>query len=172
MGAKRPNSSVEEIAAIYLDEDKLKTFMDFYDFLITNKFGKAKTGRTAGSSWAIQFKGKKIGHFCFHENAWSIDYFDLFSHNKWFEKCEAHLTAEMKDFILANIHTTSSCCIKGTCHSVENLTILGKRFDRRVCACRPILFLNPSDKALEYAKALALIGKAIITEAVECGRNQ
>jgi hypothetical protein len=167
MGEKRSNQSIEEIAASFLDEDKLKPFLDFYDFLKSNKLRKGKTGRTGISSWVIKYKNKKIGHFRFHGNLWSIDYFDLFSRNQWFEKCEKYLSAELKDFILTNINTTSSCCVKGKCHSVENRIILGKMFNSRVCACGPIMLINPDGKTLEYAKELVLMGKNIIAEMAE-----
>ena len=161
MGEKRANQSIEEIAASLLDKDKLKTFLDFYDFLSNNRLGKGKTGR---STWAIKYKNRRIGSFTFRGNLWSIRYFDFFYRIEWFEKCEKYLTAELKDFILNNINTTSSCCVKGSCHSVENKIILGKMFNSRVCACGPIMLINPDGKTLEYAKELVLIGKNIITE--------
>lgn len=164
MGEKRSDQSIEEIAASLLDEDKLKTFFDFYDFLNSNKFGKVKTGINA---WSIKYKNKRIGSFRFDGNLWLIRYFDLFQRIKWFEKCEKYLAAELKDFILTNINTTSSCCVKGICHSVENKIILGKLFNCRVCACGPIILINPDGKTLEYAKELVLTGKNIIAEMAE-----
>jgi len=164
MGEKRSNQSIEEIAASLLDEDKLRTFLDFYDFLKNNKLGKTRTGKTGIGKWTIIYKNKKIGHFNFCENLWSIDFFDLFSRNKWLEKCEKYLTAELKDFILTNINTTSICCVNKRCWSVENKIILGELFNSRVCACRPIELINPDGKTLEYAKELVLIGKNIIVE--------
>jgi len=167
MGEKTPNQNIEEIASIFLDENKLKTFLDFYDFLKNNKLRKAKTGRTGISKWTILYRNKKIGHFNFLENLWSIDYFDLFDRNKWLEKCDKYLTTELNKFILTNINTTSDCCVNKRCWSVENKIILGKLFNGRVCACRPIEIINPDGEALEYAKALALLGKNIITEMEE-----
>ena len=167
MDKKTSNQCIEEIAASLLDEDKMEAFFDFYSFLNINKLGKGKTGRKVEGSWAIKYKNKKIGHFRFHENSWSIDYFDLFQRIKWFEECEKYLTAELKDFILVNINTTSNCCIKGICHSSENQVILGERFNRRVCACCPIVLANPDGKPLEYAKELVLIGKNIVAEIME-----
>ena len=79
---KASNQCIEEFAASLLDEDKLKAFLDFYSFLSINKLGKVKTGRKEKGSWAIKHKNTKIGHFRFHENAWSIDYFDLFQRIK------------------------------------------------------------------------------------------
>jgi hypothetical protein len=164
MGEKRSNQSIEEIATRFLDEDKLKPFLDFYNFLNSNKLGKGKTGI---GSWAIKYKNKKIGHFRFHGNIWSINCFDLFPRNQWFEKCKKYLSAELKEFILTNINTTSSCCVKEKCHSVENRIILGKMFNSRVCSCGPIMLINPDGKTLEYAKELVLMGKTIIAEMAE-----
>ena len=164
MGEQRLNKNIEEIAASFLDENKLKTFLDFYDFLKKNKIGNAKTGRTGISKWTIVYKNKKIGHFNFYRNSWSIDYFDLFNRNNWFAKCEKYLSVEMKNFILSNINTTSNCCVNKKCWSVENKIILGKLFTGRVCACRPIEVFNPNGKTLEYAKGLVLAGQNIITE--------
>jgi len=93
-----------------------------------------------------------------------MSYFDLFSRNNWFEKCEKYLTAELKDFILNNLNTTSTCCVKRTCHNIEIKIILGKMVNSRVCACWPIVLNNPDGKTLEYAKELVLIGKNIIDE--------
>ena len=164
---KASNQCIEEFAASLLDEDKLKAFLDFYNFLNINKLGKGKTGRKVNGSWAIKYRNQKIGHFRLHENSWSIDYFDLFQRIKWFEECEKYLTAELKDFILANINTTSNCCIKGICHSIENQVILGEMFNSRVCACCPIMLVNPDGKTIEYAKKLVLIGKNIVAEIME-----
>lgn len=165
MGEKKSNQSIEEIAASLLDEDKLKNFLDFYEFLNSNKLGKRRTGRKPdGKKWAITYKNQKIGHFNYHRSLWTISLFDLFPRKKWFEKCEKYLTAELKDFILTNINTAASCCVKGVCHSSENIIILGKMFNSRVCACGPILLINPDGKTLEYAKDLVLIGKNIVAE--------
>lgn len=161
MGRKRLTQNVEETAASLLYEDELKTFLCFYEFLKSNKLGKGQTGK---NTWAINYKNKKIGHFSFRGNLWAIDCFDLFSRNKWFEKCEKYLTFELKDFILTNINTTSDCCVKGTCWSVENAIILGKMFNGRMCACRPIVLINPVGRTLENVKELVLIGKNIVSE--------
>jgi len=171
MRETRAKQSIEEIAASSLNEDKLKTFLDFYSFLHSNKLGKAKTGRKVNGSWAIKYKNRKIGHFHIGKDLWSIDCFDLFSRNKWFEKCEKYLTTELNDFILTNINTTSVCCVKGICHSVENRIIYGKMFNGRMCACKPINLENPDGKTLEYAKELVLIGKNIISDMMESNRN-
>ena len=64
MGEKRSKQSIEEFAARFLDEEKMKTLLDFNDFLITNKIGKVKSGK---STWAIKHKGKRICTFYFHE---------------------------------------------------------------------------------------------------------
>ena len=167
MGEKKSNQSIEEIASSLLDENKLKTFLDFYDSLNSNKLGKGNTGfnpKLNRYKWAIKYKNKRIGSFSFHGNFWSMSCFDLFSRNNWFEKCEKYLNAELKDFILTNLNTTSTCCVKRTCHSVENKIILGKIFNYRVCGCAPIKLIDPDGKTLEYAKELLLIGKNIIAE--------
>ena len=88
----------------------------------------------------------------------------MFNRNKWLEECEKYSTDKMRDFIISSINTTSDCCVNKRCWSVENKTILGKLFDGRVCACRPIIVHNPDGKTLEFAKELVLIGKNIITE--------
>jgi hypothetical protein len=123
-----------------------------------------KTGRKVNGSWAIQYKNKMIGSFVL-ESSWSLRFFNLFSRIQWFEKCEEYLSTEMKNFILTNINTTSACCLgEGKCHSVKNIIILGNEFNSRVCACRPIVLINPEGKTLEHAKELALIGKNVISE--------
>lgn len=164
---EKSSQSIKEIASCLLDENKLKTFLEFYDFLNSNKFRKGNTGFNPKANrykWAIKYKNKRIGSFLFHGNTWSISYFDLFNRSNWFEKCEKYLTAELKDFILTNLNTTSTCCVKRTCHSVENKIILGEMVNSRVCACGPIMLNNPDGKIFEYAKELVLIGKSIVTE--------
>ena len=165
MREKNATLSIEEIATGLFDGERLNHFLEFYDFLNRNKLGKRKTGRKASSfSWAITYKKQRIGGFSFHGNSWSIVFFNLFPAKEWFARCEEYLTAELKEVILANIDTTSNCCVKGICNSVENPIILGERFNGRVCACGPIKFIDPDDKTLKYAKELALIGKKIIAE--------
>lgn len=175
MEVNKSDQIIKEYAENCLNADKLKNFIDFLDFLKKNKLGKAKTGRKVNGSWAIQYKNKMIGSFVLGKidgydcgNSWSIRYFNLFSRNEWFEKCEKHLSAEMKDFVLSNINNTSSCCVvEGKCHPVENKIILGKMFTGKVCSCRPIKLNDPNGKTLEYAKELAIIGKTIIAETAE-----
>ena len=155
---------IVDYANTVLDKDKLNVFLDFYDFLSINKLGTRKTGRKINGSWAITSHNQRIGGLGFYENSWSIGFFNLFHTKEWFERCEKYLTAELKNIILANINTTSSCCVKEVCNSVKNKVILGKMFENRVCACVPIKFINPDDKTLVYAKELALIGKKVIAE--------
>jgi len=163
MIVNKSNQIIEEYAANCLDENKLKTFLKFFDFLNKNKFGKAKTGRKINGSWAYKYKNKMIGRFYLKKNSWGITYFNLFSRNEWFEKCQKYLSVELKDFVLTHVNTTAGCCERKSCHSVENKIILSKMFTSRVCACAPIYVNNPDGKTLEYAKELALIGKNIIT---------
>ena len=163
MGEENSTLDIENIATNLLDTDKLKEFLDFYDFLHKNKLGKKKTGRKISSySWAITYKSRRIGGFKFHGNSWTIGLFNLFPAANWFEKIGKYLNAELIDFILANINSTSSCCVKGVCHSVENKIILGRLFNNRVCGCETVKLINPDDKALKYVKELVLIGKEII----------
>ena len=175
MEVNKSNQIIEEYAANCLTEDKLKNFLDFLEFLNKSKLGKTKTGRKVNGSWAIQYENKMIGSFVLGKidgydrgSSWSISYFNLFSRNEWFEKCEKYLSAEMKDFVLSNINTTSNCCVvEGKCHPVENRIILGKMFTGKVCSCRPIKLSDPNGRTLEYAKELAIIGKSIIAETAE-----
>jgi len=160
----KSNQVIAEYAEKCLDKDKLKTFLEFCDFLSKNKLGIRKTGRKINGSWAIIYKNKMIGGFYISNNSWGIRYFNLFPRNDWFNKCEKYLSVELKDFILNNINTTAGCCINKTCHSRDNIIVLGKLFSERVCACVPIYIDNPNKKALEHTKELAMIGKNIIAE--------
>jgi len=105
----------------------------------------------------------------FYGDLWSVSLFHLFHTKKWFENCAKYLTDEIKDFILANINTASSCCVKGKCQSVENATILGKSFNGRVCGCSPFTIDNPDGKTLLYAKELTTICMNIFAEWLENG---
>jgi len=160
----RTNQIIIEYAANLLDEDKLINFVNFFDFLNHNKIGKNKTGRKINGSWAYTYKGKMIGRFYLNKNSWGITFFNLFYRIDWFEKCEKHITVAMKNYILSHINTTASCCVKKTCHSKENMIILGKTFNGRVCACAPMYVECPNGYTLKYAKELILIGKNIISE--------
>jgi|GEM_PF-3415674 len=159
------NITIEEMAAYYLDEDKLKAFSSFYDFLTDNKIGKRKSGKYTW--WAFTYKSKRIFTLTFYENSWRMVFFNLHQKDKWFEKIEKYLTPELKEFILKNISTDFKCCIKGQCNAIENRVILGKLFEKRTCACAPIGIFNPDADAIEYTKELALIGKKIISESTD-----
>jgi len=159
----KKNQIIKEYATSFLDEDKLIAFLSFYNFLNNNKLGIRKTGRKINGSWAITYKNKSIGRFNL-DSSWSINYFYLFFRNECSDKFEKYLSHELKDFILSNINTKAVCCVKGTCHSKENMTILGKTFNNRVCVCYPVILIDPNGKMLEYAKELVLIGKNIIAE--------
>ena len=163
MGEKRPNQRIEEIAASLLNEDKLKSFLEFYDFLKSNKLGIGKSGYR----WAVKYKNKRICSIRFDEDLWAINYFNLHASDKWFDKFEKYLTVELKNFILRNINTTGKCCVMGQCNSRENRIILGKKFTDRVCACGPIILHNPNGETLEYAKELVLMAKKAIAEVAE-----
>ena len=159
MSEKKITPKIEEIAADLLVEDKLKTFLEFYEFLNNNKISKVKTGI---NSWAIKYKDKRIGAFRFHGNLWLVSYFKSFTTEQWFEKCEKYLSVELKDFVLNNINPAPSGQCK-KCKGVENQIILKKAFNN-VCGCEPIKLINPDGKMLEYAKELLLIGKNIVDD--------
>ena len=169
MMGKRPMLGVAGIAEKKLDEEKLKNFLDFYDFLNAHELGTRKVVNRWGIRWSITYAGKKIGSFSIRGDSWSISFFHLFHTKKWFENCEKYLTNEMKGFVLANINTTSSCCVKRICQSVENATILGKSFSGRVCGCEPFTIDNPYGKTLLYAKDLTAICRDTFAEWLENG---
>jgi hypothetical protein len=161
---KRPMLNIAGIAEKNLDKKKKKNFLDFYGFLNEHALGTRKVVNRWEIRWSITCTGKKIGAFHVHDDSWSVSFFHLFHTKKWFDYCDKYLTDEMKEFILANINTTSNCCVKGICQSVENATILGKSFNRRVCACVPFIINNPNGKTLLYAKELTKMCKDIFSD--------
>ena len=168
MNEKSPMlGNIAGIAENKLDKDKLRNFLDFYGYINDHNLGTRKIVNRWEVRWTITCLGKKIGAFHLHDDSWSVSFFHLFQSKKWFENCEKYLIDEMKDFILANINTTSSCCVKGNCNSVENVTILGKLFNERVCVCSPFIIDSPEGKTLLYAKELTMICKnTFITEKI------
>ena len=131
--------------------------MDFYDYINEHELGTRKITNRFEIRWTITYKGKKIGAFHLHGDSWSVSFFHLFQTKKWFEYSEKYLTDEIKDFILANLNTTASCCVNKKCHSIENVTILGKMINERICVCSPFAINNPNGKTLSYAKELLTI---------------
>ena len=101
---KSSTLDIENIATNLLDTDKLKEFLDFYDFLHKNKLGK---------------KDRKNSSY-----SWTIGLFNLFPAVNRFEKIGKYSNAELIDFVSSNINAASGCCIKWVCHSVENKIIL------------------------------------------------
>ena len=134
----------------------MKNFLDFNQFLKSNKVSKGKTNK-AGTSWAVRYKGYMICHFRAYKDFWFISYF---KREELLENCEKYITGELKEFVLSNINTAPGC---GECKGRENQTILGKMFDR-VCGCHLLLLKNPDGKALGYAKELVLINKNIVDD--------
>jgi hypothetical protein len=167
MTEKRPMIGIAGIAEKKLGEDRLNNFLDFYNFLNNYKLGTRKVINRREIRWSITYTGKKIASFSVHGDSWSISFFHLFHTRKWFENCEKHLSDEIRSFILTNINTASSCCVKGICQSVENATILGKSFNGRVCGCVPFTINNPNGETLLYAKELTMICKVIFIEWLE-----
>jgi len=53
MSEKKANLKIEEFAASLLDEDKLKNFLDFNEFLKSGKVTKSSTGV---NGWAVRYK--------------------------------------------------------------------------------------------------------------------
>jgi len=157
MTEKRPMIGIAGIAEQKLDEDRLRDFLGFYDYINDLKLGTRKVINRFEIRWTITYTGKKIAAFHLNGDSWSVSFFHLFKAKRWFDYCEKYLTDEMKGFILANMNTSAGCCVKKRCQSVENVTLLGKYFNERVCGCSPFSINNPSGKTLLYAKELTTI---------------
>ena len=148
-------SKIAEIAETFLDGDKLKNFLEFNDFLKSNKVSKSatSTGKNGYQGWAVRYKAHMICHFRAYKDYWFISYFKSVDINK----CEEFLSNELKEFILENI--VSPLC--PGCKGHDNRIILGKKFDK-VCGCHLLHLKNPERQALEYAKELVVINKNIV----------
>ena len=151
-----------ELAGKLLDGDKLKSLLDFHEFL---KSIKVQKGQTGVKNLGVGYHSREICSLRLGEGFWYITYFkDYYRRAKLFEKCEKYFTGELKEFILENINTTpgivTSC---RNCDTPKNKVILGRMFDV-VCNCHQIVLKNPDGKTLEYAKEIVLIAKNVIDD--------
>jgi len=155
MAEQKPKPSIEEIAADFLDGEKLKNFLDFNESLKKKNLSKSatSTGKNGYQGWAVRYKGYMIAHFRAYKDYWFISYFKSVDINK----CEEFVSDELKEFILGNIVTPLCQGCKGH----DNRMILGKKFNK-VCGCHLLHLKNPEGKALEYAKELIVINKNIV----------
>ena len=156
MTEKKVKPTIEEIAASFLDGDKLRNFLDFNESLKGKQLSKSATAKgTSGyMGWAIRYKGYMIGHFRAYKDSWFISYFKGVDINK----CEKFISDEIKAFILENIIIVPPC--KG-CGGRNNRMILGKEF-AKVCGCHLLRLDNPDGKVLEYAKELISINRIVV----------
>ena len=160
MAENKVKPKIAEIAENFLDGEKLKNFLDFNESLKQKNLSKSatSTGKNGYQGWAVRYKGSMICHFRTYKDYWFISYFKSVNINK----CEGLISDELKEFILANI--VSPLC-QG-CKGHDNRIILGKKHDK-VCGCHLLHLKNPSGQALEYAKELLLINKAIVDNTAE-----
>jgi len=160
MPEKKVKTKIEEIAANFLDGEKLKNFLDFNESLSQKNLSKSttSTGKNGYQGWAVRYKGSMICHFRAYKDYWFISYFKSVDINE----CEGLISDELKEFILENI--VSPLC-QG-CKGQNDRIILGKKHEK-VCGCHLVHLKNPSGQALEYAKELVLINKAIVDDIAE-----
>jgi len=152
-----------ELAAKLLDENKLKSLLDFNEFLKSNKFQKRATGI---KNLGISYNRYEICSLRLGEDFWFITFFkDYYRRAKLFEQCEEYLTDELKEFILDNINTKPGFITGCKTCTPENKIILEKMFDV-VCNCHQIVLKNLDDKTLEYAKEIVLIAKNVVDDIV------
>jgi hypothetical protein len=163
MSEKKAKLTITEIAENLLDGDKLKNFLDFYEFLKNNKLSMEMSGK---GRWVVKYKKKRICHLCARDisgtpqNSWFISYY---KDKDLLEKCEKYVTDELKKFILDNINIKSGSDCEG-CAGKENTVILGKLFTSRVCGCHTLMLKDPDGKTIEYAKEIVLMNKQIAAD--------
>ena len=157
MAEKKVKLTIEEIAAEFLDGDKLKNFLEFNESLKKKNLSKSttSTGKNGYQGWAVRYKSCMICHFRAYKDYWFISYFKSVDINK----SEEYISDELKKFMLGNI--TSPLCLG--CKGHDNRMILGKKHEK-VCGCHLLHLKNPSGKALEYAKELIMINRNIVDD--------
>jgi len=149
---------IEEIAATFLDGEKLENFLDFNESLKKKQLSKGATtkGESGYIGYAIRYKSQMICHLRAYKDYWFISYFKSVDINK----CEGIVSDDLKEFILNNIVTVPPC--RG-CQGRDNRIILDKHFDK-TCHCHLLRLNNPDGKALEYAKELVLVNRKIVDD--------
>ena len=158
--AKKTNSSLEQAVSEYLQGNNLKNFLELNDFLKSNSLSVTKPSKILRNSWAIKYKGKKIGAFkIWEKDGWffSIVTYKQFIETEAFEK---YITAKQREYLLNNIRTKLFC---PGCKGRSNVEFLGKIYNT-VCGCWPHYKWNPDGEDLEYAKQFILINKKIISD--------
>ena len=160
MVEKKIKPTIEEIAGRFLDGEKLENFLDFNESLKQKNLSKSatSTGKNGYQGWAVRYKDSMICHLRAYKDYWFISYFKSVDINK----CDGVVSDELKEFILENI--VSPLC--HSCKGQDNRMILGKKHDK-VCGCHLVHLKNPSGQALEYAKELVVINKAIVDDIAE-----
>lgn len=156
------NALIEDVAKEFLDDDKLKSLLDFLEFL---KNIKLTPRRYTNSGWIVKFKGKTVcrlrlyaKEFHYSTNDWCIQH-DHFSKEKWFVNYESYFPdEEMIQFVWDHIQEPQ--CPR---NCQNKIMVLGKEF-HPVCYCRTFMNTNPSGVELDCSKKLILIIKAYIAD--------
>ena len=143
MSEKKVKPKIEEIAADYLDGDKLKNVLDFAAWLragrMTPTFGSKSS---VGISYTTRVCYIKI--FAGEWYIWPAGKKGAYVND--FLSCE-----ELKEIVGASLAARKPC--GHNCNSGLGFvkTVCGKEFER-ICGCCPIRFRNPDAETLEIIK--------------------
>ncbi|MCL2545667.1 MAG: hypothetical protein FWE06_00535 [Oscillospiraceae bacterium] len=164
---KRNNKPTPKIvAAEFLSEDKLHDIINFTDFLHDNGL---KLRWAARNAWTVKFFCNPIMsrlRINTDEKSWNVQL-------NFFYKYNDKITDDgLKNFVWENLYYSRAGCHQdadGNCRNQSCANVLGKKIDR-VCCCGQIKIVNPTGQAVECIKALVLIAKEIVENAIAEGR--
>jgi len=166
------NALIEDVAKDFLDSDKLKSLLDFLEFLKNNKLTPR---RASSSNWVVKYKGKNVCNLKLkvEEPFWSPalinctikDWkltFGHFASETWFAYYDKYFSDKGITQFIWDIIQKPRC--PRNCQN--KVTVLGKEFFP-VCFCELFSVTNPSGVESDYSQKLILIIKTYIADCME-----
>ena len=148
---KKIRPKIEDVIQDYLDNNKLKSALDFIFFLKSNKMPPQWA---SADSWSVSYKNKRVCYIKLGNGSWRIVHSG--DYDSGYENCM--FSEGLKEYIWNNVCFCRNCA---GCAPGIHATILGKEFDH-VCFCGKFQFTNPDAEALHCSKRLVDVRKNAI----------
>jgi len=158
---------IEDVAGEYLSAERTADLLNLVEFIRVSKIGLQWA---SGNSWALIYKGKRLGHLMLYYYDIQSDYEGSFGkphplHKSWFfyhkrdgiDRYYGMQDGDLKAFIFDNIyanncgHCFCSWHMKGKNEMDEQKAGYMNPTD---CRCWPLRVYNPAGEALELTKRL------------------
>ena len=170
---KGAKPAIEDVASEFLDADKTAAILELVKFIRANKIG---IQWATTNSWALNYKGKRLGYIKIHEHAddikrhqqdgsWSSPGNRIwrFTHNRLhLDKYYSMEDCDLKTFVFDHIYA-KTCGSGDLCQCNPNAQKAGY-MNSTGCGCWPLRIFNPNGEALEKTKRLIEFRKNCILE--------